>query len=377
MKAEVNREVLVKKLGVLSSIRGNAKALPVVECVKLEFGKRLTITSLSPSIDIGVQTSMEYEGECEGAVVINPDVLLATLSNVKIETVTLEVKDKQFLFYFAGTRKKYKTSIDFESDDFPRLNYPQTKCVSVSSETFSKAVNNASQVADKNDVRQFMQGFHIKTSEGKLHVNGVTGVVMCIQTVIADVEVQIPKYVIVSKDTYSAIKLMGASPLMDIYYDENSPWIGFDNGEFFVTTRFIDGKVPNVEGVIQGFASNSKISFDKIEMSNAIKRLMSFANRKYKGLLVKVSDDAIILEARDVDWGREAIEDVLVEENKNFEHDFGVNMEYLRYALSSLSGKVISISQSNPEKTMIITDELNNSQSVHEWYLSPVLISAL
>ena len=277
MKAEVNREILSKRLTVLSTVLNAKSALPIIQQVLFEPRKGKLVMSAT-NLEVSVDTFIDFNlisGE-ETSFVIPVESVMKTIENLKSENVWFEVSKSKFEFGVSNSKKKYQIGIEHEANDFPHKKTSADADIVLRKEYILPALINASESTDKKDIRTQFQGVHIQKIQDKIRIAGITGIMFFVFDI--DYPEAIFEEVIIPTDAISVLRqLSGLEFKFGVNKIDNAAI--FNDGEYKIIAQTLQGKTPAIENIIGGISTKEKfVRIEKTELTSCLKRVAAFNN---------------------------------------------------------------------------------------------------
>ena len=140
-----------------------------------------------------------------------------------------------------------------------------------------------------------------------------------------------------------------------------------------ITCRLIDEKYPDYENVIP-LDNNNKISIDRIELLNSLKRISIYANKTTNQVRFKVSGSELLVSSEDLDFSNEANERLSCDHDGN-DIEIGFNAKFLIEILSNLNSKNVFLNLSEPNKAgLILPDNIDENEDI-TMLVMPVMLN--
>ena len=110
--------------------------------------------------------------------------------------------------------------------------------------------------------------------------------------------------------------------------------------------------------------NNNKISIDRIELLNSLKRISIYANKTTNQVRFKVSGSELLVSSEDLDFSNEANERLSCD-HEGDDIEIGFNAKFLIEILSNLNSKNIILNLSDPNKAgLILPDNIDDNEDI-------------
>ena len=351
MQFDVNsRELLtlLNKCGGLAS----PSAIPATEdFLFITSGTNLSVTA----------TDMQnwIKGSCEvssvsdnGGFCIPAKILIDTLKLLPNDLLTFKYDADNNSIQIISSKGTYKV-VGAPTDYFPKLPEirPNQKAV-MPTDRFYEAMKKANQCISKDELKvqlnavffEFGEGVTITSTDAHQLYN------YKFETdVLFDSENKEGNFLVNPTFAKKAVGLFDGENVT-ISVDEKNAVIS--DGEITITGRLVDGVFPKYRAVIP--VDNNNIQVNLKELSGALKRVLTYANKNTNQIVFEINGDAATITANDLDYSRSATEQIYCANDGNSEIKIGLNAKTLINYLSKLTDEFISIEFSTPSKAILI-----------------------
>ena len=125
------------------------------------------------------------------------------------------------------------------------------------------------------------------------------------------------------------------------------------NAQYTFTSKLVDGKFPEYERVLPKSPDKSVIG-DRLELKQAFTRTAILSNEKYRGVRLKLSNDALEITANNPE--QEQAEELVAVEYQGDDLEVGFNVSYLLDVLSVLDGKQVRLSLADSASSALLEE---------------------
>jgi DNA polymerase-3 subunit beta len=266
--------------------------------------------------------------------------------------LTFDVDGKTFGIEITSDNGKYKLTGQ-NGDEFPKAPaMGASKALLIGADVLNRAISKTIFAAGNDDMRPIMSGvfFEIEPESVRFVATDAHKLVRMTRSDIGGESAAF----IVPRKPLNLLKgaLSSLKSEVNMQYTENNAMFTFDN--VTLMCRLIEGKYPNYEAVIPK-ENPFKLTIDRLDFLNSIKRVSIFANRSTNQVRLKLTGSEIQLSAEDLDFANEAHEQLactFVGDNM----EIGFNSRFLQDMLNNLDANNVHVEMSAPNRAGIITE---------------------
>jgi DNA polymerase-3 subunit beta len=278
--------------------------------------------------------------------------LLDILKSLPDQPLTFDVDGKTFGIEITSDNGKYKLTGQ-NGDEFPKAPaMGASKALLIGADVLNRAISKTIFAAGNDDMRPIMSGvfFEIEPESVRFVATDAHKLVRMTRSDIGGESAAF----IVPRKPLNLLKgaLSSLKSEVNMQYTENNAMFTFDN--VTLMCRLIEGKYPNYEAVIPK-ENPFKLTIDRLDFLNSIKRVSIFANRSTNQVRLKLTGSEIQLSAEDLDFANEAHEQLactFVGDNM----EIGFNSRFLQDMLNNLDANNVHVEMSAPNRAGIITE---------------------
>ncbi len=351
MKFIVNSIGLLKQLQLLNGVLNSNNTLPILDNFLFEM-KQDELTLSASDLETSMNTRMAIQCKEEGMIAVPAKLLLDILKSLPDQPLTFDVDGKTFGIEITSDNGKYKLTGQ-NGDEFPKAPaMGASKALLIGADVLNRAISKTIFAAGNDDMRPIMSGvfFEIEPESVRFVATDAHKLVRMTRSDIGGESAAF----IVPRKPLNLLKgaLSSLKSEVNMQYTENNAMFTFDN--VTLMCRLIEGKYPNYEAVIPK-ENPFKLTIDRLDFLNSIKRVSIFANRSTNQVRLKLTGSEIQLSAEDLDFANEAHEQLactFVGDNM----EIGFNSRFLQDMLNNLDANNVHVEMSAPNRAGIITE---------------------
>jgi DNA polymerase-3 subunit beta len=351
MKFIVNSLGLLKQLQLLNGVLNSNNTLPILDNFLFEM-KQDELTLSASDLETSMNTRMAIQCKEEGMIAVPAKLLLDILKSLPDQPLTFDVDGKTFGIEITSDNGKYKLTGQ-NGDEFPKAPaMGASKALLIGADVLNRAISKTIFAAGNDDMRPIMSGvfFEIEPESVRFVATDAHKLVRMTRSDIGGESAAF----IVPRKPLNLLKgaLSSLKSEVNMQYTENNAMFTFEN--VTLMCRLIEGKYPNYEAVIPK-ENPFKLTIDRLDFLNSIKRVSIFANRSTNQVRLKLTGSEIQLSAEDLDFANEAHEQLactFVGDNM----EIGFNSRFLQDMLNNLDANNVHVEMSAPNRAGIITE---------------------
>ena len=351
MKFIVNSLGLLKQLQLLNGVLNSNNTLPILDNFLFEM-KQDELTLSASDLETSMNTRMDIQCKEEGMIAVPAKLLLDILKSLPDQPLTFDVDGKTFGIEITSDNGKYKLTGQ-NGDEFPKAPaMGASKALLIGADVLNRAISKTIFAAGNDDMRPIMSGvfFEIEPESVRFVATDAHKLVRMTRSDIGGESAAF----IVPRKPLNLLKgaLSSLKSEVNMQYTENNAMFTFEN--VTLMCRLIEGKYPNYEAVIPK-ENPFKLTIDRLDFLNSIKRVSIFANRSTNQVRLKLTGSEIQLSAEDLDFANEAHEQLactFVGDNM----EIGFNSRFLQDMLNNLDANTVHVEMSAPNRAGIITE---------------------
>lgn len=351
----MNFTVAVKEFALalsrISSAIPQRSPMPVLENVLLELeGSHLSLTATD--MDITVTTQLDVKGMSAGGVLVPARRLTDTIRALDVGELVFASDPDSRRVTLQTSGGEYKLS-GMDPAEFPsRARFEASISLALPRDKFTSMVDRTMFACSTDEFRPAMTGvlFQFRSDEMRAVATDGFRLVRVIDhetsvTLEENVDVIIPP-----KALHLAERAFAGEA---ITLEANQTHIRFSDGTTTITARLIDEHYPNYESVIPQ-ANDKRMIIRRDDLLNTVKRVSLYSNSQTRQVRLKMGNNALRVQAEDIDTGGEAYEQVTCDYG-NDELEIGFNSQYVRDALDRIESDEVAFDFSTPLRPSLIS----------------------
>ena len=357
MNIRVNKSEFIKALLVGGSFAGRAKALPILDCVKIKVknGSMVIVSSDNENAISKRMYGVESEGEVSFCV--NYKNILSYVKLIGSEFVELVVDDE--IKNIEVKHEKGSVSMPlYNADEFPIMKPDDDSAtIEMESALLNNWIVDGQGFTGDDELRPVMQAIYFYCSNGELGVCSSDGHYMFTDFVNSELE---DFSFMLNKGSFKAV----CDVCKDADYVKvsiGSKNIRFSSDDCSVLSRCTEGRYPNFKMILP---KNSPINVKvlKKDLVDAINRCKLGASQVSS--LVKLSISGINLEvsAQDLDFNVKSVENMFVEANGNI--TIGFHAGKLLAVLGCINSEYVNIELTDASRAGLFKEDDENSNKM-------------
>jgi DNA polymerase-3 subunit beta len=314
--------------------------------------KQDELTLSASDLETSMNTRMAIQCKEEGMIAVPAKLLLDILKSLPDQPLTFDVDGKTFGIEITSDNGKYKLTGQ-NGDEFPKAPaMGASKALLIGADVLNRAISKTIFAAGNDDMRPIMSGVFFEIEPDSVRFVA-TDAHKLVRMTRSDIGGESAAF-IVPRKPLNLLKgaLSSLKSEVNMQYTENNAMFTFDN--VTLMCRLIEGKYPNYEAVIPK-ENPFKLTIDRLDFLNSIKRVSIFANRSTNQVRLKLTGSEIQLSAEDLDFANEAHEQLactFVGDNM----EIGFNSRFLQDMLNNLDANNVHVEMSAPNRAGIITE---------------------
>lgn len=345
MKAIIDAQLLHKELKKLSPAIKKTTVLPILQCVKLEFGKgemKLSATDLETSI------ILETTCECQKpfSIVVEYDDFVRVFAELEgLVTISQDKTD----VHVVADGSKFKLSSTNDAGTFPTTETDEFYVDMEVDGEFFAAMQHANACRNPEDLRVNMNAACIHLRSNVTSLVGTNAAMLYRHT--AKIKTKREEKVMVPPIFVAALKGFQESTL-----SISAKFVKVVSSKTTIVGRRLESKFVDYEVIIpDDIVYNFKC--DRGELLKAVKKASIAASRVSHSCIIRFkSPSEISIEAQDIDYGKNGEVTMKAEGNVDFPA-IGINANQVMDLLDTIECKTVEIAFQSPTKSIFMRPE--------------------
>jgi len=342
-------EVVLKKARHATETKS---ALPILTNVLISAENSiLTIraTDLENYLTVKVNADIEEEGK----TCVNSKKITEVVRNLNSATVRLELRDNNLII--RGGRSLFKLPVA-DPEDFPEFTEPPEASEQIGGDILLNGIEKVEYALSKEEGNIALQGLYISGHGDEIHFVGSDGH----RLALFYPKGHFNSSLLLSKKSLKVLKQFVSSiENIGISLSEDNSLAYFISNEWQLGVRLLEGEFPNYLSVIPESFSR-EVKLDRNELKRVLKRLSSIAEGNVLPLKMHFTDNLLILEVNDPDFG-EGREEMDIEYTEE-PYEISFNGKYILEAIDHFDTDEIIFRFTSPDTAALIesTDEIKD-----------------
>jgi len=314
------------------------------------------------------------KAEKDGAICIPAKILLDTLKTFAEQPLSFDIDEKNFGVDISSDNGKYHVP-GASAEEFPKL--PEISSavkLNISADALYSGINKCLFATGNDELRPVMSGIFFEIHKDKT-VFVATDAHKLVKYERTDVSSKKEASFILPKKPNNLLRALLSNFNDDVELSFNDTNAYFSIGNTELICRLIDGKYPNYDAVIPKENPN-KLSLDRQQFLNSIKRISLFSNKTTHQVRLKVAGSELSISAEDLDFSNEAHERLTCSyEGEDME--IGFNSRFIIEMLSNIESDMVSLEMSAPNRAGILVPGDDSDANEHVIMLvMPVMLNS-
>lgn len=349
MKAEVSKDQLFQKVGLVEKASGKHLTLPVLQGIYIEANDG-TVTLRATNLDIGIEAMVPAKVEEEGVVVVPGAVfgqVLASLAQGGM--VKFELQDSHLVVGGSGSTTRIKC---LDHEDFPKLpRVDDGVTLVVEANDLVSGIRSVWYSASTSTIKPELASVYIYEDHGSMVFAATDSFRLAEKRVRPKKAVDFNSLLIPIKNTIDMVRVLETHDGdVEVLFNENQLSITFD-GVYF-TSRLIDGTFPDYGQIVPKDFVTETI-FLKQDIHNTLKKTTIFSD-KFNQVSFKIEPNKkkVTIHAESAEVGE--MSDTVPATIEGDDLEISFNQKYLMDSFQSIPADSVVFSFSGPGKPMVM-----------------------
>jgi len=375
MKFVISSTELLSHLQVINRVISSKNTLPILDNFLFKLSKNeLEITASDLESTLITRVVLENTSE-EGSIAIPARILTDALKEFSEQPLTFEINLDSLAIVINSETGKFNI-VGQNGSDFPQLpglKDEQKISFKIAPDVLLAGISNTIFATAEDELRPVMNGIFIELSPDNLTfvASDAHKLVRYRRT---DASAETDSSFIFPKKPALLLKniLPGESNEVSVEFDEKNAYFILE--KYKLVSRLIDGNYPSYSSVIPTDNPN-KLTIDRIEFSNALKRVSVFSNQASNLVKLQISGNQISISAQDLDFSISGHERLNCQYDGE-EMEIGFKSIFLIEILSNISSENVVMELSDPTRAGLLfpVEKENDGEDVL-MLLMPMMIN--
>lgn len=352
MKFKIDRDPLLKAVGLVHSVVNPRNTLPILSNILLEADDESRIRFVGTDLEVSISTTALAEGVEKGEVTVPAKKFFDILRELPMGEVGITVA-KNNAVTISSNKVQFKL-IGLPKDDFPKFpDFASAQQTEVDQPLFKECLHLTSFAISSDEMRYVLNGVLIALHSGKLRLVSTDGRRLAFIEKPTDTPANFSLEAIIPTKTVNELeRLLAGEGKVKILQLKNQ--IAFEVGPTVLVSRLIEGHFPNYEQVIPKEEKTSA-ALNREAFLAALRRAALLTSPESQSAKLDFVKNKVVVSSRSPNLG-EAREE-LEAETKGPELVIGFNPNYLIDVLRNLSSEEIVLSLTDPDRPGVLKEE--------------------
>src|SRR6266481_1924559 len=345
MQIRLDREALLKPVGIIANVVERRQTLPILAYVLIKAldGKvSFTGTDLEVEVLAIVPGVVEKPGE-----LTVPARKLFEICRALPADASVSLSRQTDKVVLKSGRSRFSLST-LASAEFPTVEAGQFEhALGVDQALFKNLIESTAFCMAQQDVRYYLNGLYIETDGTRLRAVATDGHRMAVSECTLDTTIT-PLQVIIPRKGVQEISRLLVSESVPLRLQIGSNHIRIETGDVTLTSKLIDGKFPDYTKVVPNNQSKL-IRLYKQTLKDALARAAILANEKYRGVRFTLESGSLRISAHNPEQ-EEAVEEIEINYNGD-SMEIGFNVTYLLEAMNAIPSSEVVLGLNDPNSS--------------------------
>ena len=355
MKFQIEREVLLGPLSIVTSVVERRQTLPILANVYMRLeGKQLTLVGTDLEVEISIQADV-LSGE-DGECTVTARKLL-DICRALPETANIDFSGEGDKAKMRSGKSRF-TLQALPPKDFPRLEAGTwEERISIPRTELKALLDRTSFSMAQQDVRYFLNGVLLELDGNTITTVATDGHRLARSRAELSTSVGAQRQVIVPRKAVAELGRFLGEGSDEITVELNSNHISLERPGATLISKLIDGKFPDYKAVMAQVL-NQKMSADRQQFHEVLARTAVLTNEKYRGIRLELSKGSLKVSAHNPEH-EEAIDEIPVD-YAGTDVEIGFNVTYLMDALKALTSEQVEAELQDANTGCMLHDPNND-----------------
>ncbi|WP_116367783.1 DNA polymerase III subunit beta [Parahaliea mediterranea] len=360
MKFVISRDALLKPLNLVAGVVERRQTLPILSNVLLVLeGEKLSLTGTDLEVELVGRVQLPAPG-VDGELTV-PARKLVDICKSLPEGNDIEFSAEDGKLTVKSGRSRFTLST-LPAREFPSVDDSiGTHQFALKQGQLRRLIDRTGFAMAQQDVRYYLNGMLWELKQGRMRVVATDGHRLAMCTLPSDVDIPEDMQVILPRKGVLELARLLMEDEAEIGIVLGSNHLRATTADFTFTSKLVDGKFPDYERVLPRAADKCVIG-SRMELRQAFTRTAILSNEKYRGVRLKLVDNAMEIVANNPE--QEQAEESVPVDYQGDSLEIGFNVSYLLDVLGVLSGEQVRLSLSDPNSSALL-EETDTDDSVY------------
>lgn len=358
MKFSISRDALIKPLNLVAGVVERRQTLPILSNVLLSLeGKQLSLTGTDLEVELVGRVELASSG-VDGEVTV-PARKLVDICKTLPDGSEIEFTVEAGKATVKAGRSRFTLST-LPASEFPSVEEAQGELsLQLPQALVKRLIERTAFAMAQQDVRYYLNGMLLEIKSGRLRMVATDGHRLALCTAPEAVDAGDAAVIIPRKGVLELSRLLDGDENVRLVIGSNH--VRASNEQYTFTSKLVDGKFPEYERVLPKSPDKAVIG-DRLELKQAFTRTAILSNEKYRGVRLKLSNDALEITANNPE--QEQAEEIVTVEYQGDNLEVGFNVSYLLDVLSVLDGNKVRLSLADSASSALL-EEAESGDSLY------------
>jgi len=345
MRVFVNRKELEEVLKKARLATQKRIDMPILNNLKLS-AKEDKLSIYTTNLESFLVMELPARVEEDGTASVHAGKLTSIVEELSSLEVYMELKEDKL--FVRGGKSQFRM-VCADPSEFPE--FPQLQCKnSIPNNLLLKGISKVYYAISRDEMMHTLHGMYVANKEGRLHFVGSDGYRLALYM---HDEVSLDENLLFSRNSLKVLEKLLEDAIGEVGVGKDESFAHVKGENWSLSVRLLEGEYPDYMAVIPtDYTIN--VLLDKAEFENALKRLSSIASASAFPVKLTLSNDVLMLEISDPEFG-EGKDEVGVLESFNFEPmEIGFNGKYLLEALEEFDFERVRLKAIDPDSPVLL-----------------------
>ena len=350
MKFSISRDALIKPLNLVAGVVERRQTLPILSNVLLSLeGNQLSLTGTDLEVELVGRVELASAG-VDGEVTV-PARKLVDICKTLPEGSEIEFTVEAGKATVKAGRSRFTLST-LPASEFPSVEEGQGELsLQLPQALVKRLIERTAFAMAQQDVRYYLNGMLLEIKSGRLRMVATDGHRLALCTAPEAVDAGDAAVIIPRKGVLELSRLLEGDENVRLVIGSNH--VRASTEQYTFTSKLVDGKFPEYERVLPKSPDKAVIG-GRIELKQAFTRTAILSNEKYRGVRLKLSNDALEITANNPE--QEQAEEIVNVEYQGDNLEVGFNVSYLLDVLSVLDGNKVRLSLADSASSALLEE---------------------
>lgn len=350
MKFSISRDALIKPLNLVAGVVERRQTLPILSNVLLSLeGNQLSLTGTDLEVELVGRVELASAG-VDGEVTV-PARKLVDICKTLPDGSEIEFTVEAGKATVKAGRSRFTLST-LPASEFPSVEEGQGELsLQLPQVLLKRLIERTAFAMAQQDVRYYLNGMLLEIKSGRLRMVATDGHRLALCTAPEAVDAGDAAVIIPRKGVLELSRLLEGDENVRLVIGSNH--VRASNEQYTFTSKLVDGKFPEYERVLPKSPDKAVIG-DRLELKQAFTRTAILSNEKYRGVRLKLSNDALEITANNPE--QEQAEEIVNVEYQGDNLEVGFNVSYLLDVLSVLDGNKVRLSLADSASSALLEE---------------------